>query len=118
MHLVHPAPFHRFYQVGRVAAYTHYHRQIPRPCIVFELAHKHILVSIIIADGCHPAYVIFQRKAAKLPIGFVGSTFAEVRNKMGGIGRTAAIAENKDLPVTVQGFLKCSAFRLSVCMEI
>ena len=70
--------------------------------MVHQLADKDVLVGVIVAQRGHPTRVVVERKDTKSLADFVRRAFAKVSGEVGGVGRAAAVAENKNLPVLLE----------------
>lgn len=95
-------PFQRLHAVRRVAADADAERDVAGLAVVLQLADEHVIVGIIIRQRHHPAHVVVEREDTKPFADFVRRTFAKVGREVGGVGRAAAVAENKNLPVILQ----------------
>src|SRR5262249_62243482 len=51
----------------------------------------------------HPTDIVIERNTTEPPPELVGGALAEIGHKMGGVGRAAPIAEDKDLTILLQG---------------
>src|SRR5665213_3899305 len=95
-------PLNRFDNIGRVAADGQGENQIPLLAVILQLPHENVFVRVIVSDGAYPTDIVIKRKAAKAPSEFVRRTFPKVGDEMGGIGRAAAVAEDKYVAILVK----------------